>query len=86
METAFVITPNVINTINSLPQEDRLAITSALAVEMILGCETTSGLTPVQEILYAMIKSYVSRDTERARHAPLSTVTTSVRTALRSAI
>ncbi len=33
METTFVISPRVINTINSLPVEERLAVTSALAAE-----------------------------------------------------
>jgi len=65
METAFVITPHVINTINSLPQEERLAVTSALAMEMILGVEAKNGLTPMEKMLYAMIKSYVNHDTER---------------------
>lgn len=65
MESSFVITPHVINTINSLPMEDRLAITAALAGEMILGADSRTTLTPVQEMIYSMIKSYVKHDTER---------------------
>lgn len=86
METAFVITPNVINTINSLPKEERYAVTSALAVEMILGGDAKKGLTPVQEILYTMIKSYVARDTERARSAGISFTTSAGSIPFRSAI
>lgn len=69
METAFVITSHVINTINSLPEKERVAVTSALAAEMILGAKADSGdrgLTPVEEMLYSMIKMYVLHDTERS--------------------
>lgn len=66
METSIVITQHVINTINSLPMEERLAITAALAGEMILGADSSKALTPTQEMIFAMIKSYVKRDTERA--------------------
>ncbi len=55
MESSFVITPHVINTINSLPMEERLAITAALAGEMILGADSRTTLTPVQEMIYSMI-------------------------------
>lgn len=65
MGTAIVITPNVINTINALPVEERLAITAALASELILGKESASSLTPVQAMIFSMIKNYVTRDTER---------------------
>ena len=58
METTFIITPHVINTINSLPVEERIAITAALAGEMILGTDST-------EIIFSMIRQYVRRDTER---------------------
>ena len=66
METAFVISAHVINTINSLPAEERIAVTTALAAEMILGADTRGRLTPMQEVLYSMIRQYVERDTMRA--------------------
>lgn len=66
METAFVISAHVINTINSLPAEERIAVTTALAAEMILGADTHGRLTPMQEVLYSMIRQYVERDTTRA--------------------
>ena len=65
METTFIITPHVINTINSLPIDERIAITAALAGEIILGTDPTPTLSPVQEIIFSMIKQYVRRDTER---------------------
>ena len=65
METAFVISAHVINTINSLPAEERIAVTTALAAEMILGADTRGRLTPMQEVL-SMIRQYVERDTTRA--------------------
>ncbi len=65
MGKTIVITPNVINTINALPTEERLAITAALASELILGKESASSLTPVQAMVFSMIKDYVDRDTER---------------------
>ncbi len=68
METTFVITPHVINTINSLPQEERMAITLVLAVELILGAKASSELTPMQQVLYSMIKNYIERDTTRMQN------------------
>ena len=71
METTFVISPRVINTINSLPVEERLAVTSALAAEFILGVKSTgdTSLTPIQEVIYSMIKMYVRHDTERVQRS-----------------
>lgn len=65
METAFVITPHVINTLNALPEQERLAVASALAVELLLGARCNGELTPMQEVIYAMISQYVHRDTQR---------------------
>lgn len=65
METAFVITPHVINTLNALPEQERVAVASALAVELLLGTQCRGGLTPIQEVIYAMISQYVHRDTQR---------------------
>ena len=65
MGTTFIITPHVINTINSLPVEERIAITAALAGVMMLGTDSTSSISQVQEIIFSMIRQYVRRDTER---------------------
>lgn len=66
MKPAAVITSHVINTLNALPAEERAAITSALASELLLG-ETilNESLTPMQHMIYSMIRSYVTRDTAR---------------------
>lgn len=61
----MVITPHVVDTINSLPADERGAISSALAQEFILGRDPSETLTPFQTMVYAMIRSYVSRDTRR---------------------
>lgn len=66
---ALVISSHVINTLNSLPENERVAVTSALAAELILGEDVAgAGLTPMQLMLYSMIKSYVKRDTYRFTH------------------
>lgn len=68
-QQSIVITPHVINTINALPTEERLAIASALAGEMILGESLDNGLTPLQAMLYQMIRDYIKRDSYRMSHA-----------------
>lgn len=66
MNTPIFISPRVINTINALPQEDRIAVTSALAGEFILGTDTHNGaLNAVQTLAYTIIRSYVQHDTKR---------------------
>ena len=49
----IVITPKVISTIQSLPEEERVTIAGAIAKEMILGDSDVS-LSPVQRIIYAI--------------------------------
>lgn len=63
MNQAIIITPHVINTIKSLPERERSAITSALAEEMILGEASGTALSPYQRMLYSIIRFYVERDT-----------------------
>lgn len=66
MNAPIFISPRVINTINSLPQEDRIAVTSALSAEFILGTDTQNGsLNAVQALAYTIIRSYVQHDTKR---------------------
>lgn len=61
----FIISPRVVNTINSLPVADREPISRALSREFILGEDPEQTLTPVQCMVYAMIRFYVNQDTER---------------------
>ena len=58
----IVLTPHVINTINALPVDDRIAIAGALCGEMILGADASTCLTPRQNLMFAMIRRYVERD------------------------
>lgn len=69
MNQSIVLTPHVLNTINSLPEEERIAITCALAGEMILGNSSDNGLTPEQSLIYTIIRDYIRRDSHRFRHA-----------------
>ena len=65
MDTSLFISPRVINTINSLPAADRVAVASAIAGELILGGKAKGELTPVQNLVFEIIRSYVKRDTAR---------------------
>lgn len=62
---SIVITPHVINTINALPEDERVAVASAFVGEMIMGFNVEDTLSPIQTMLYAVIKSYVQRDSYR---------------------
>lgn len=55
----------MIDTVNSLPPADRIPISNALSAEFILGNDPSESLTPMQNMLYAMIRFYVVQDTER---------------------
>ncbi|MDE6378109.1 MAG: hypothetical protein K2K72_05130 [Duncaniella sp.] len=65
MAHSFYISPRVIDTVSSLPEADRLAISAALSCEFLLGGDPYELLTPVQGMLYAMIHHYGEQDTER---------------------
>ncbi len=65
MNQSIVLTPHVINTINALPTEERVAIAGAIAGEIILGASVRDDLTPQQSMLYAVIKDYIRRDSAR---------------------
>lgn len=64
MNQSIIITPHVINTLKSLPAEERIAITNALAEDMILG-DGVNGLSPYQRMIYSIIRFYVERDTAK---------------------
>lgn len=65
METSVIISPRVINTINSLSAADRGPISNALSMEFILGQDPGKTLTPMQNMVYAIIRYYVRQDTWR---------------------
>lgn len=62
---AIVITPNVINTLRALPYEERLAVASALAGEMLLGAGVATDLAPEEDLVYTILRNYVHRASER---------------------
>ncbi len=63
MNEAILITPHVIDTIKSLPSEERIAIATALTGELILGRDPSKNLSPLQEMIYSIIRFYVKQDT-----------------------
>ena len=70
METSVIISPRVIDTINSLSADDRGPISSALSMEFILGKNPEEILAPMQMIIYAVIRFYVTQDSERFFRTP----------------
>jgi len=69
MNSAIYISPRVINTINALPENDRIAVASAITGELILGAQASDHLTPLQTLAFSIIRSYVKNDTHRIEHA-----------------
>lgn len=67
MNSSVIISPRVIDTINSLSSADRAPISNALSMEFILGQNPEDTLTPTQSIIYAVIRFYVTQDTARHR-------------------
>jgi hypothetical protein len=65
MNGTIVFSPKVINKIQGFPEEERIAIASALAKEFILGITSENDLTPVEGMLLSMLRFYVKQDTER---------------------
>ena len=72
--TPVYFSSRVIDTVNSLPAADRNPISNALSMEFILGIDPADTLTPMQNMLYAMIRFYVTQDTERNRMAEQAAV------------
>jgi hypothetical protein len=65
MATTIVLSQNVIKTIQSLPQDERLSIAAAIAGEMILGRNVRQDLTPFENVIYALISNNVERDSQK---------------------
>lgn len=65
MSKTFVISDDVINTINSLPEEDRIAMSAAIAGEMICGKKNIDRkLNSMQRIILSIIRASVKRSTD----------------------
>ncbi len=65
MNQTIVITPNVINTLRSLPLEERISVASALAGEMLLGAGVCSSLNPEEDMIYQILRFYVNQASAR---------------------
>ena len=65
MNRTIVITPNVINTLRSLPLEERMSVASALAGEMLLGAGRCSDLAPEEDMIYQILRFYVNQASAR---------------------
>lgn len=62
MTNSIVISQNVIRTIGKLPHEERKAIFEAFTSDEIFQTKREVELTPFQELIYAMVKDYIYRD------------------------
>ncbi len=60
--SSILISPQVAHRVQSIPEMDRKVIIDALASELVLGINPKGMLSPLQRILYTMIKSYIKRD------------------------
>lgn len=58
----IILTPRLLQTVRALPPNEREIISNALTREFILGEDPQPSLTPVQGIMYAMIRFYVKQD------------------------
>ncbi len=69
---SIILSARVLNTINSLPIDDKIAIASAVAGEIILGANASGELTPLQNLVFAMIRQYVKHDTDHNAIVPIA--------------
>ena len=63
MNNPVILSSRVIDTINSLPEAERIAVASAISAQLILGADASSALSPIENMLFSMICSYVRHDT-----------------------
>lgn len=65
MTTPIVFSSRVISDLRALPESDRIAVVSAIAVNMLLGVDATDSLTPMETVVYTLIQNTIKRDTAR---------------------
>ena len=63
-QKSIVISQRVIDTINSLPLEERVAISTAMLGEFVLGQTDDLGLKSHQVMIYAVIRQYFFHDSQ----------------------
>ncbi|MDE6278220.1 MAG: hypothetical protein K2M06_08965 [Muribaculaceae bacterium] len=67
MNGTLVLTARVLRTIRTLPTEERMAIATAIANEIILGGAPTdeAAMSPVASMLYPLIRFDIEHDSLR---------------------
>lgn len=65
MVDSILLSSSVLNTISALPDNERKAVLNAFVCDEIFRVERDIKLSPLQEILYAVIKDYIKRDTHK---------------------
>lgn len=65
MTTPVVFSARVISDLRALPENDRISVVSAIAVNMLLGVDASDSLTPMENIIYSLIQNTIERDTAR---------------------
>lgn len=64
MSKTIVISDDVINTINSLTEDDRIMMLAAVVGELICGSKVDNKLNSMQRIIFSIIRSSVKRSTD----------------------
>lgn len=67
MNNTIVITSQVLDTLRSLPLEERMNVASALAGEMLLGAGQCNNLAPEENLVYQVLRTCVNRASESYR-------------------
>ncbi len=65
MNQSVFFSSRVLDTINSLPFDDRSTMAAALTSEFILGTDVSGSLNGIQKMVYAIIRHYVKQDMSR---------------------
>lgn len=65
MNKSIVFTPNVLNTLRSLPIEERMSVACALTGELLLGAGVSSNLSPEEDLVYQILRNYVEKASAR---------------------
>ncbi len=65
MNRPIVFTPAVLNTLRSLPYEQRLEVASALTGELLLGAGESTDMEPEPSMIYSILRFYVKQASDR---------------------
>ncbi len=69
MENAIVITPKVISRMRGMSKEEQKMLIETLLCDEILKTERPSELSPVQELVYVLMRDSIMRDSARYQKA-----------------